>query len=486
MKVRIASIVVLLFYFCMSSSAQSPQGIVFQAVAKDPLGNPAIKRLVNVKDFLLSGSSKGEIIFGETHQVLTNKEGVFTIILGKGTNTKGLFNQVNWKEGNIYLNVKISLLPTIPSAGFDSELNYQDMGTTQFWSVPYALSAGSVEGTSTFVKYADTSAMLQSLLSKKDTSNMMRDYTRNHRMMDSLTNVRKSLNTKLTSADTATMLSNYFRKTSLMKILELKANIESPVFTGMPIFPKGSTGYTHPANNNSNYLATTAYTDAAVKTAVTNSNPDASNEIKGKLQLAGDLTGTASLPLIADNAITTAKIVDSSVTDEKIVGVSGSKITGDLAPRGRLLLPIGEVSYFNTTGTVIPIQYAKTGSDNLVVCRPISSISSSTDFDNGGSNNARLRYIGVTTRMFHITVTLTGKPGNANDIFVFSLAKNGSVIPQSSIIQKYNGITDYQSNTLQVLTSMATNDYLELYIGNYTAAAHTITIHSINLLAVGY
>ena len=152
MKVRIASIVVLLFYFCMSSSAQSPQGIVFQAVAKDPLGNPAIKRLVNVKDFLLSGSSKGEIIFGETHQVLTNKEGVFTIILGKGTNTKGLFNQVNWKEGNIYLNVKISLLPTIPSAGFDSELNYQDMGTTQFWSVPYALSAGSVEGTSTFVK----------------------------------------------------------------------------------------------------------------------------------------------------------------------------------------------------------------------------------------------------------------------------------------------------------------------------------------------
>lgn len=486
MKIRIVCVVVLLFYFCLSSSAQSPQGIVFQAVAKDPMGNPAIKRLVHVKDFLLYGSGKGEIIFGETHQVLTNKEGVFTIILGKGTNTIGLFNQVNWKQGNIFLNVKISLLPAIPSPGFDSVLNYQDMGTTQFWSVPYALSAGTVDDVSKFVKYNDTTVMLQSLLNKKDTSSMLRTYTRNQRLIDSLNNVQIRLNTKLRIADTANMLSNFFRKTTMMTILNLKANIESPVFTGMPIFPNGSTGFTCLPNNNSKALATTAYTDAAVKTAQMNSNPDATGEIKGKLQLGGDLSGTASLPVIANNAITSAKILNLAVTDEKITEVSGSKITGDLAPKGRLLLPIGEVTYFNTTGTVIPIQKATTGFDNLVVCSPASLLSSSTDFDNGGSNNGRLRYTGATTRMFHITLTLTGKPSNANDIFVFSLAKNGSPIPQSSIIQKYNGITDYQSNTIQVITSMATNDYLELYIGNYTAAAHTIIIHSINMVAVGY
>ncbi|SHG65249.1 beta strand repeat-containing protein [Pedobacter caeni] len=57
---------------------------------------------------------------------------------------------------------------------------------------------------------------------------------------------------------------------------------------------------------------------------------DATTTDKGKIQLAGDLTGTAIEPRVADNAITTGKIKDGSITDAKIVGVSGSKITGDI------------------------------------------------------------------------------------------------------------------------------------------------------------
>ena len=48
---------------------------------------------------------------------------------------------------------------------------------------------------------------------------------------------------------------------------------------------------------------------------------DASATTKGIVQLAGDLTGTAAQPRIANGA----------VTDAKIVSVAGAKVTGDIA-----------------------------------------------------------------------------------------------------------------------------------------------------------
>lgn len=55
---------------------------------------------------------------------------------------------------------------------------------------------------------------------------------------------------------------------------------------------------------------------------------DAAANAKGVVQLAGDLSGTAASPAIADNAITTAKIADGAVTDAKIVGVALDKVPG--------------------------------------------------------------------------------------------------------------------------------------------------------------
>lgn len=45
----------------------------------------------------------------------------------------------------------------------------------------------------------------------------------------------------------------------------------------------------------------------------------------------GDLAGTYPNPTIANNAILTSKLGDLSVTDSKIAGVSGSKVTGDIS-----------------------------------------------------------------------------------------------------------------------------------------------------------
>lgn len=52
--------------------------------------------------------------------------------------------------------------------------------------------------------------------------------------------------------------------------------------------------------------------------------PDATTTVKGKIQLAGDLAGTADAPEIANNAITTDKIANSTVTAAKLNAETGA------------------------------------------------------------------------------------------------------------------------------------------------------------------
>lgn len=78
--------------------------------------------------------------------------------------------------------------------------------------------------------------------------------------------------------------------------LDAKANLNSPVFTGTPVLPNTTTGVTQSVGNNSTLLATTGF----VQSAMVNANVvDADATTKGKVQLAGDLGGTASSPTIA-------------------------------------------------------------------------------------------------------------------------------------------------------------------------------------------
>ena len=72
------------------------------------------------------------------------------------------------------------------------------------------------------------------------------------------------------------------------------------------------------------------------------SNSEAANDFsKGKIQLAGDLSGTAASPAIATGAVTTMKISNGAVTDAKIATISGSKVSGNITG-----------SAANVTGTI--------------------------------------------------------------------------------------------------------------------------------------
>jgi hypothetical protein len=149
--------------------------------------------------------------------------------------------------------------------------------------------------------------------------------------------------------------------------------------------------------------------------------------------------------------------------------------------------PMGEVSYFSTSGTTVGITLQTTdgGVTNMYSCGPSSSFAGmAADFDNGGSNNGTLRYIGRTPRLCHIACTISVSPITTNDEFVFGVAKNGTVVVSSKIIQRMGATTDAQSTAMHVVILLNYNDYVNLYVGNMIGTGD-VKVKSLNLFALG-
>jgi len=83
---------------------------------------------------------------------------------------------------------------------------------------------------------------------------------------------------------------------ALQASIQAKADINSPTFTGTPTLPSGTIGVTQSPGNNSTAVATTAFVQTALSSG---SVVDADVNTKGKVQLAGDLGGSASVPIVA-------------------------------------------------------------------------------------------------------------------------------------------------------------------------------------------
>lgn len=175
-------------------------------------------------------------------------------------------------------------------------------------------------------------------------------------------------------------------------------------------------------------------------------------------------------------------------SDEKtaLEGAASLEYVNSLALAAGLVPPaFGEIYYFNLTGTTIPITSISDGSSNLVkVDVTTTMVPSSELFDNGGADNGRLRYTGLTSRLMYVMFQITVS-GPASSVLVTAVTKNGSPVPASKIVQGSGPSATANSVTNTVLVSMATNDYLEVYIGNTTNTNDpVITSMSINAIPV--
>ncbi len=123
---------VLLLIGLLSFAQAPPQGINYQAAARDTSGRIMSNCLnLSVKFTIWDSISGGDSVFAEIHNsVTTNRYGLFTRIIGSADPIG--FDSIKWGIGNKFLEVGID-----PLGGN----NFTSMGRTQMMSVPYALYA---------------------------------------------------------------------------------------------------------------------------------------------------------------------------------------------------------------------------------------------------------------------------------------------------------------------------------------------------------
>ncbi|MFD2822252.1 tail fiber domain-containing protein [Lacinutrix iliipiscaria] len=124
-------IALLIFSFFLTITITAQQSINYKALVKDNLGNVLANQNITVQFSILEDAT---IVYTETHTPTTNANGLIILNIGEGT-TPDDFSEIHWDSDAHFLNVQM-----------DTGAGLVDLGTTQFMTVPYALSAGNVSG----------------------------------------------------------------------------------------------------------------------------------------------------------------------------------------------------------------------------------------------------------------------------------------------------------------------------------------------------
>ena len=112
--------------------AQAPDKISYQAIVRNSSDQILTNQSVGIQISLLEGSTSGNAIYVETQNPTTNNNGLLSIEIGTGTNTTGIFSDIDWGNNLYFIKTEID-----PTGG----TNYTITGISQLMSVPYALYA---------------------------------------------------------------------------------------------------------------------------------------------------------------------------------------------------------------------------------------------------------------------------------------------------------------------------------------------------------
>src|SRR5665647_1203804 len=108
---RYFALLMFLFVSSISFGQNVPLGIFYQAVARDNFGKELINKDINVKFSIISGNPLGPVVYQELHSdITTSKYGVFSLVIGHGTPTGGLYgelSQIQWNTAFHYLKIEV-------------------------------------------------------------------------------------------------------------------------------------------------------------------------------------------------------------------------------------------------------------------------------------------------------------------------------------------------------------------------------------------
>lgn len=121
--------------------AQSPPSFSYQAVVRDANNRLVQNDTLGVEIRIMKQNPNGSILLIETHQVLSNTNGLISLEVGMGNATLGGLSTISWTNGPYFLQSSIDL---------NGGNNYTLSQTTQLLSVPFALHANIADSLAGF------------------------------------------------------------------------------------------------------------------------------------------------------------------------------------------------------------------------------------------------------------------------------------------------------------------------------------------------
>ncbi len=134
------SFIVFFIFLFINVFSQVPQGMNYQGVARDILGQAMPNQDISLQLSILDGSETGTSVYSEIHYLTTNELGLFSVSISEGS-TVNNFSLIPWSNGNTkWLKVEMDVI---------GGTNFTLIGTSQLLTVPFAFySLESANGTS--------------------------------------------------------------------------------------------------------------------------------------------------------------------------------------------------------------------------------------------------------------------------------------------------------------------------------------------------
>ncbi|WP_235297926.1 autotransporter outer membrane beta-barrel domain-containing protein [Portibacter marinus] len=134
MKKLYLLLIAILFCSIISYAQQTPAGMKYQAVARDLSGQVMSDQKIKLEITLYSQQDRKSVKYSETHDITTNKLGLFSITIGEGKSGRGNFKNVPWSSEDIWMQLAID------ENGGNKFVTLSD---SRLLAVPYAFHAAT-------------------------------------------------------------------------------------------------------------------------------------------------------------------------------------------------------------------------------------------------------------------------------------------------------------------------------------------------------